>query len=207
MNVARPPGEGGNRWLRPELGWLLLFALIAGCTLEQRFDPDLEQVPAASGDTLAETDVDETGAPEGAPALTGLVPEDAVVTTLEVFREAVRVGDLSLALSLFHRDAIVVDELTRAAPEGATRGEVLMELRRRHSEGLRLEVEEVSLQDLDGSWVVSSRVSVFDAGESDDPKAERTVLRESALLVPSAEGWRIALFHRSQDPHFQNSGG
>ncbi|TVP55961.1 MAG: hypothetical protein EA351_09090 [Gemmatimonadales bacterium] len=181
---------------------VLVATSFGACTLEQRFDPELESVEVVGDDTLDVEGVEAPGLP-GPPSVT---PEEAVTTTLEVFREAVRVGDLSLALSLFHRDALLIDDLATGVSPQATRGETLIDVRRRYAEGLRLRSEVLEVREIEGSFLVSSRSVVVDAEGDPGPEGERSYLQESALLVPSAEGWRIALFHRSAPSTLQNPG-
>jgi hypothetical protein len=161
---------------------LLLLLVLGGCTIEPRWEVEPEE---PSPDTVA--------LPESAS------PEEAVATTVEVFREAVRVGDLSLALSLLDRDAILADDLADGNGEGTTRGEVLMELRRRHAAGLRLEAIESQTREVAGGWLVSTRLDILGTDEEGEPTLDGHA-RESALLAPTDEGWRIVLFHRSRIP-------
>ncbi len=181
---------------------VLVSISFGACTLEQRFDPELEAVEVVGDDTVPAEGFEEPG-PPGPPSVT---PEEAVTTTLEVFREAVRVGDLSLALSLFHRDARLIDDLATGVSTQATRGETLIDVRRRYAEGLRLQSEVLEVREIEGSFLVSSRSVVVDSEGDPGPEAEREYFQESALLVPSTEGWRIALFHRSSLSTLQNPG-
>jgi hypothetical protein len=183
---------------------LLLLLASLSCTLERRGDADLDGgglVPADTFQAENEGDFSPVGG-ERPPELDlpSASPGETVLTTLEVFRESVRVGDLSLALSLLHRDAVIADDLADETGTPTTRGEILMELRRRHAEGLRLRLVEDAVQEIDGAYLVVSRWDILhDSGTDEEPDV-RGQARESAVLRPSAEGWRIALLHRSRIP-------
>lgn len=176
-------------------GWhaLVLAALapvlgIAGCELERRPEaadpfPDENAVP----DTLTDMPRD---------------PQESARVTMEVFREAVRVGDLSLALSLLDRDAVLFDDLAGEAAEATTRGELLLELRRRHRDGLRLGAQAAEVTLLDGAAIVVSTLAVMQRtpGDEEELAVQEETARETAILVPTPEGWRIRHLHRSIVP-------
>jgi hypothetical protein len=89
---------------------LLLAAVVpvlAGCTIERRADPNEVPVDLALGE------VDTLGFPAAPPD-----PGASVEVTLEIFREAVRVGDLGLALQLLDPQAVLVDDLAPAGRAG-----------------------------------------------------------------------------------------
>jgi hypothetical protein len=181
---------------------------VSGCTLERRGDPD--GIPPLDTTLLAPDSLLE--APLPAPA----DPETSVRTTLEVFREATRVGDISLALQLLDSRAILLDDLVLAeggpADLPATRGELLMELRRRHAEGLGIAVESSELRWAEETAVITSvllltrRVGEGGAtapGADPPPPAPADTLgraRETAVVRPTPEGWRILHLHRSLGP-------
>jgi ketosteroid isomerase-like protein len=161
--------------------------LVLGCVLERRSDAEVMADPEAEPTEL------EMDLP---PALDAA---DAARITVEVFREAVRVGDLSLALSLLDGDAILLDDLADG-PESAprTRGEVLLQLRRRHAGGLLLEVEASEVHLGGEVALVVSRLGLFrrQPGVEDEPIRTGEAL-ETLVLVPAPEGWRILHVHRS----------
>lgn len=144
--------------------------------------------------------------------------------TLEVFREATRVGDLSLALQLLDTRATLLDDLVTLEGGPAhlpeTPGELLLELRRRHAAGLGIVVEKTDLRWADDAAVVSSTLvltqriegagpggaaegnpgDTLPAGASPPPPVPVDTLgraRETAVLRPTREGWRILHLHRS----------
>jgi hypothetical protein len=157
---------------------LLLLSLVqTGCTFERR--ADLHEDPEAATPAL------EAGE--------RLRPPAAVV---RVFRDAVVVGDLSLALSLLHRQATLVDGLAGSDVETLTRGELLMELRRRHGEGLVLEVLGTEVEVTGESAMVLSSLALIDRGE-DGIGVETGRVYETVLLVLTEDGWRIRHLHRS----------
>jgi hypothetical protein len=159
-------------------GFLLLALLLqTGCTFERRadLDEDTEATPVA---------------PEPGERIR---PPAAVV---RVFREAVVLGDLSLALSLLHRQATLVDELVGSDVDILTRGELLMELRRRHVDGLVLEVLDTEVEVMEGSAMVLSRLALIDRGD-DGIGVEAGRAFETVLLLLTEDGWRIRHLHRS----------
>jgi len=184
------------RAARAAVGFLLAGCILAGCTLERRAGPD------TSLDTEAEVEEDfGVLDPQPVPA----DPAESVRITLEVFREAVRVGDISLALQLLDAEAVLLDDLVLdAASESdlpGTRGELLLALRRRHAGGLGLEPLDSELRWSDNTAVLSTRLLLLD--RSAEPEAEPDTLgvaRETAVLRPSPEGWRILHLHRSMIP-------
>lgn len=157
--------------------FLVLPLLQAGCTFERR--ADLEEDPEAVTPAL------EPGE--------RMRPPTAVV---RVFREAVVVGDLSLALSLLHRQATLVDELAGSDVDTATRGELLMELRRRHVAGLVLEVLDTEVEVAGESALVLTRLALIDRGE-DGIGVEAGRAFETVHLLITDDGWRIRHLHRS----------
>jgi hypothetical protein len=178
---------------------LLLAAVVpvlAGCTIERRADPNEVPVDLALGE------VDTLGFPAAPPD-----PGASVEVTLEIFREAVRVGDLGLALQLLDPQAVLVDDLATGgtSPDRvatpATRGELLLELRRRHAAGLLLDPVDSELAWVDEVAIVTTRLRLL--ARSPDPEIEPEPVgeaRESAVLRPTPEGWRIVHLHRSLVP-------
>lgn len=212
--VGEDPGEGVVSPRRPGVGVLLLILLWAGgagCTLEPREGTD-EARP-----------VDELRAEDGAAVDTFPVdsaeprdPAEAVSVLLEVFREATRVGDLSLALSLLDREAILLDEEvpggtagplpapgatgpTGETAEERTRGEFVVEMRRRHADGLRFRVDAQTVRMEGPHALVLTLLRVEDA-DPDDPEASVELGRvlETAVLRGTDDGWRILHLHRSR---------
>lgn len=188
--------SGGSGWRgRRSAGLLGVTALLVlvGCTLERRAGSDsgeLDDVPTGeltsperpAADSLADTTVVD--------------PAEAARTTLEVFRESVRVGDLSLALSLLDADAVLIDDLAAAEATGTTRGEMLMAVRRRHAAGMTLEPIGLEVRPMDEAFLVTSSWTLI-PGPEDSPAA---TIHESAVVVAAEGSWRIALFHRSEAP-------
>jgi hypothetical protein len=174
------PGSRG-RVGRPALLalFLVLPLLQAGCTFERR--ADLEEDPEVATPAL------EPGERIRPPA-----------SVVRVFREAVVVGDLSLALSLLHRQATLVDELAGSDAEPATRGELLLELRRRHVAGLVLEVLDSEVDVTGESAIVLTRLALIDRGE-DGIGVETGRAFETVHLLLTEDGWRIRHLHRSMD--------
>ena len=182
-------------------GFLFVVTLAAmvgtagACTFEKRAENAAEAV-------VAETESAEVREAERvvAPALP---PEEAALGALRTFREAMAVGDLSLALALVDRDATLVDDLVGAAAADASRGEVLLELRSVLAQGLELEEESQRVSFLGGVAVVVSRLVLRVA----DPEAPGPVqemdgrqLHETVVLVPTDDGWRLRHLHRSLVP-------
>lgn len=165
-------------------GRLLVGALVlvqaGACTFERRADLEEDDSPAGSG---------IPGLEEGVGART---PE----AVARLFREAVEVGDLSLALSLLDRSATLVDALAGAPDVTTTRGELLLELRRRHGEGLALEELEARSEPVGESTLVLTRLALMELDE-DGIGIEVGRVYETALLTPVEGGWRIRHLHRS----------
>ncbi len=172
------------------LSRLLLVFFLTACSFERRPDRNGEGEPTV-----------DRGAPGSTDTATD--PAGTARQTLAVFREAVEVGDLSLALALLDREVEIVDDLVRRRPGPArelSRGEALLELRRLHGEGLVLEELGSELVLRQDAAVIHSRLAILHRGE--DSAIAREVARgsETVFLVPYPEGWRIRLYHRSLDP-------
>jgi hypothetical protein len=178
VSEGRPTEIG--RWT-VALAAVLLLSL-AGCTFEERGNGN------ASAPSGAE-------APEGEARDGRVDPAAAALDVVRTFREATAVGDLSLALALTDRDATFADELAGRLDPGHTRGELLLELRRRLARegGLREEASEVILGE--GLAVVVSRLEL--GGHADFEGGTGGTIHETVVLVPVAEGWRIRHLHRS----------
>jgi hypothetical protein len=172
----------------PVLGLLFPALLIASCTFERRADPNGDESLRLNGTPSA----DELEAVELAAT--------AAVRTMELFRSSVASGDISRALALVDRDASLVDDLAGQAMEASTRGELLLELRRRHAEGLTFEVtgSEAVLLSESVALVLSHLVLTQTGREGSADLVVR--LNETAVLVSTSEGWRIRHFHRSYAP-------
>ncbi len=130
-------------------------------------------------------------------------PEEAALNALRTFREAMALGDLSLALALVDRDATLVDDLVGAAAADASRGEVLLELRSVLAQGLEVEEQSQRVSLPGGVAVVVSQLvlRVVDP-EAPDPVQEMDGrrLHETVVLVPTDDGWRLRHLHRSLVP-------
>jgi len=176
---------------------VLTFTALAGCTLERRADPD----GAADVDTVAVLGESPLDPP---PVTTD--PSESVRVTVEVFREATRVGDVSLALQLLDNRALLMDDLVlesggRVSDLPATRGEHLLELRRRHAAGLSFEILESDLRWVDDAALLTTRLLLLMRATEPDAAPDTVgVALESAFLRPSPEGWRIVHMHRSLAP-------
>lgn len=170
-----------RRSLGPTLlvGALATALLGAACTFEHR--ADMEEAEASPG-SVALVGNGDRGLSPGAVA--------------RLFREAVFVGDLSLALSLLDRQATLVDELAGTDEETMTRGELLLELRRRHVAGLGLEVLETRVEPATESTLVLSRLALLERGD-DGIGVEVGRAYETLVMVRTDEGWRIRHLHRS----------
>jgi hypothetical protein len=179
--VSQPFGPGIGSAAAPvrllALFLLLLPLVQTGCTFERR--ADLDEDPEAA-----------------TPALEADERIRSPAAVVRVFRDAVVVGDLSLALSLLHRPATIEDELAGGDVGTLTRGELLMELRRRHVEGLVLEVLGTEVEVMGESAMVLTRLALIDQGE-DGIGVEAGRAYETVLLVLTEEGWRIRHLHRS----------
>ncbi len=180
---------------RPGALAALLFLLLAvGCVFERRPDPDVLLLDAgreAEADLLPEPPREH--------------PEAAAATVAEVFREAVRLGDLSLALGLLHREAVLLDGLAVGSDEGAagfaTRGELLLAMRRLHQNGLRLLPTEVEVAVMDQVAVVTTRLDLLrPLEEGEELAVQEARVWETLVLVATPEGWRIRHLHRSVRP-------
>ncbi len=172
---------------------VVLVLAATGCTLERRGNGDAAVAEPA---TVLDGERLEPPAPQQDPA-------ESARVTLEVFREAVRVGDLSLALSLIDPRAVLLDDLSAPAEAGPadpmpTRGELLLELRRRHAGGLLLRVDGSELRWLDDHALLMTRIVLLHRSTVPDQEPDSVgVARETALLRPTPEGWRIVHLHRS----------
>ena len=148
-------------------------------------------------------------APGPSATVVGLQGADAEASaraTVRAFQDAVFVGDLSLALTLLDPSATLVDPLVGDAAQDATRGELVLELRRRYATGVRLEGLSVEVTLLgggtappDATALVISELAMLQ--ERDDGIGEQVGrVHETALLVSTPEGWRIRHLHRSSAP-------
>jgi hypothetical protein len=128
------------------------------------------------------------------------IGEDLALETVRLFRESVAVGDLSLALALLDRDASLVEVIPGESSEQVTRGELLLELRRRHAEGLHLELLESRITlPAEGVALVLSRLAVLQSGP-DGYGEEVGRVDETVVLLVTPDGWRIRHLHRSLRP-------
>ena len=181
-----PAISGPSRVL--PFGVFLGVCVLAGCTFEPRDGTD-----ESTSDMAEDAGMQSDGAVVD-------VSSGAALRTAEIFRSAVATGDLSRALALVDRDATLVDGLVGEAAEAATRGELLLELRRRHSEGMDLEVVSSTVDLLSGEVaLVVSRLALLEVG-SDGIGEEVGRVHETILLTLQAEGWRIVRLHRSLAP-------
>lgn len=186
----------GRKWfprMGREAGALLVLLLLAGavgCVFERRPDPEeSRQVEAARE---AEAFSEDARAD----------PVEAAASLVEMFREAVQVGDLSLALNMLHRDAVLLDELVGDAPEGAsgpvTRGELLLAVRRMHQEGLRLHPARADVVLLEDAAVVTTYLDILrPVEEGHELAVQEGRAWETVVLAATPEGWRIRHMHRS----------
>jgi ketosteroid isomerase-like protein len=170
-----------------------LLVLVGGCVFERRPDPDRMQEVERAPDAKA------------SDASPWEDPEAAAASLAEVFREAVRLGDLSLALGLLHRDAVLLDELVGDLPTGAagplTRGELLLAVRRIHQDGVSLRPAQVEVTLLDDVALVTSYLDLMRSmEEGGDLAVQEGRVWESMVLVATPEGWRIRHLHRSLRP-------
>lgn len=139
-------------------------------------------------------------------AIPGGDAEEAARATVRMFRESVAAGDLSLALALLDPQATLVDPLVGDAAAEATRGELVLELRRRYASGVRLEAlaTEITvfgggLSPLEAAALVVSDLAMLQ--ERDDGIGEQIGrVHETAILASTPEGWRIRHLHRSSAP-------
>jgi ketosteroid isomerase-like protein len=170
-----------------------LLILTGACVFERRPDPD----HFLEAERTSETQPSEPFSWED--------PEAAAASLAEVFREAVRLGDLSLALGLLHRDAVLLDELVGDVSTGAagplTRGELLLAVRRIHQDGLRLHPAQVEVVLLDEVALVTSHLDLMRSMEEGGELAvQEGRVWESMVLVATPDGWRIRHLHRSLRP-------
>lgn len=171
--------------------WVLLLALLLvaqGCTFEERGNGGGETVGTEESSEEVRNGIQEVEDPEA-----------AALNVVRTFRDGAATGDLSAALMLIHRNAILADELAGSTDEERTRGELLLEARARLSEGLRLRESSSRVTLSDGVAVVLSRLTVEPLeGEEALLDANFPVeLLETVVLVPGDEGWRILHLHRS----------
>jgi hypothetical protein len=177
---------GEFRWLRP---LILMTALIPmACTFEHREngeDPGEGPVAVDTGQVLEDP-------PEADPTRGAL-------HTLRAFREAMAVGDLSLALALLDREATLLDDLVGDPALAGSRGEALLELRARLAEGIRLEEDSTRVSFPGDVAVVITRLHLQVQEDAPEVWQERagSHLHETVVLVPTEEGWRIRHLHRS----------
>lgn len=168
----------------------VLLMIPVGCTFEQRGNGD--EVPA---------DAEEVVFAEGEAELPE-VRRPGPTGTVRAFREAVAVGDLSLALALLDRQAFLVDDLIGDPELAGSRGEALLELRSRLAEGVTLEEESSRVNRAGDGAVVMTRLVIGVSQGS--PEVLSTLdgrhLTETAVLILTEEGWRIGHFHRSLLP-------
>ena len=170
------------------LAGVLLITPLWGCTFEQRGNGD--DAPPAGTEALTESaEIAEPRRP-------------GPTATVRAFRDAVAVGDLSLALALLDREAFFVDDLVGDPDAAGSRGEALLELRARLAEGMSLQ-EEASRVNFSGDGaVVLTRLRLEVLPEMDESiqAMDGRILTETAVLVMTEEGWRIGHFHRSLLP-------
>ncbi len=164
---------------------LLLLGILVGCTFEQRGNGDDPPLVMEEGEEAIV-----------APQRPG------PTATVRAFRDAVAVGDLSLALALLDRQAFLVDDLVGDPELAGSRGEALLELRSRLAEGMILHEESSRVNRAGEGAVVMTRLRI--AVSEDSPEALSTMdgrhLTETAVLILTEEGWRIGHFHRSLLP-------
>jgi hypothetical protein len=167
---------------------LLACLAMYGCTVEPR-----------DGGVEVPSEVAEF--PETEPARAS--EEDlatSALRTADMFRSLVAAGDLSRALVLVDRDATLVDPLAGEAAEAATRGELVVDLRRRHAEGMSLEVMDTQVYLLaEGVAVIITQLAMLEA-DADGIGEETGRVHETLILEAQAEGWRILRLHRSLVP-------
>lgn len=174
-------GSPSGRWLVPAL----VLSGVLGCTFERRTEPEPE-------DARAEEEATQP-VPEGAGTEIGAAP----LETVELFRESVAAGDLSLALALLDREATLVDELVGEASEARTRGELVLELRRQHAAGLVFDPLGPPATIASGeSALVVSRFTMLRETEG-GAREELGLVHETVFLLALPDGWRIRHLHRS----------
>jgi len=166
------------------LGCLAMY----GCTVEPR-----------DGGVQVSSEVIEPSETEPARASEEDLASSAL-RTAEMFRSLVAAGDLSRALVLVDRDATLVDPLAGEAAEAATRGELVVDLRRRHVEGMSLEVMDTQVHLLtEGVAVVITQLAMLET-DADGIGEETGRVHETLILEAQTEGWRILRLHRSLVP-------
>jgi ketosteroid isomerase-like protein len=167
----------------------VLFGVAGGCTFEHR------------GNDAGEVDTAEPGAGL-APTEGEVSPEAPVLDAVRTQREAVARGDLALALALLHPDATLVDALLSGAHSGATRGELLLELRALLGRGFRLDEEGADVTVTGETALVVSTLRLEGEDDASGQWLDRVgrVVHESTVLVLTPEGWRIRHMHRSLAP-------
>ena len=125
---------------------------------------------------------------------------EAAQSAVESFRESVAAGDLSIALSWLDGEATLVDPLVREATRSASLGELLLELRSRHAEGVTYEPLETDVVvSGEAAAMVVTLLSVVGGGDDAGSEDVKTVL-ETVFLIGSEEGWKIRHLHRSLSP-------
>lgn len=158
---------------------LLSVLFFSSCTLERRFEE--------SADTTAVV-------PSEASELQST--EELAGQTVRLFRDAVFAGDISRALSLMAEGASLIDPFAGRSTVEWPVGEVLLELRRRHADGVRFEPirDEVTLLEDGGALVLTTLAVLQETGGVGEEVGE---IHETALLIPSPEGWKVRHIHRS----------
>lgn len=172
---ARSTGGGAVR----TAALFLVSFLLTSCVLERRGDE------AVQPDSLTSDAIPDS-----------LTADERARHAVRIFRDAVAAGDISRALSLMSEGASIIDPLVGRTSDEAPVGEVLLELRRIHSDGVRLESieDEVSLLP-SGDALVLTTLAVLQEVEGVGEEVDR--MEESALLTPSPEGWKLRHLHRS----------
>lgn len=178
--------HGQSGWLRFPIALVLI--LLGACTFEHRENGEEAEDPPAV--------VEPHEAPEDSLEVD---PAQGALHTLRAFREAMAVGDLSLALALLDREASLLDDLVGDPELAGSRGEVLLELRARLAEGMQLEEVSTQVSFSGEAAVVITRLRLEVAEEAPQEWRDRdgSTLHETALLTPTEEGWRIRHLHRS----------
>lgn len=186
-------GPGGRRRIR----WGVLatagaLAVMSACTLEER--PDR---PAEREDPSEEPDVGLAAELSEDPA--DATAADSVRAVASAFRDALEMGDLSSALQLVDRDAVVFDRMGGDPPEGASTGEVLLREIRLRRDGLNLEPLDSQLTFHGDVAVEVTRAEPSWEGGEDRAGIHGPVL-ETMVLVRTEDGWRLGHLHRSAAP-------
>lgn len=156
-----------------------LLLLLPSCTLERRGEESVD----AESTTIAPVNESEFA-------------EELARQTVRLFRDAVSAGDISRALSMMDDEGGLIDPLAGVSSTSYPVGEVLLELRRRHAEGVRFEPidDEVSLLP-SGEALVVTMLTMLEEREGIGEEVGR--MYESALLTPAVEGWKVRHIHRS----------